>query len=235
MIDTKRIDTSVVLLIVANLIPLIGVLFLGWDIFQILIFFWAESFVIGFYNILKMIKAPAPEPNKLGGIIEKIFLIPFFIVHYGGFMFGHLLFIIVFFLSKVQSSIILTNSSIQQPTTDLIASGITTALNPLFSQLGWALGALFISHGISYYQNYLQKGEYKKTSTAELFVAPYGRIIFMHLIIIGGAFVIILTDASKYLIIPFIIGKIIFDISAHQRQHSGIQGRANIKDPKKTQ
>ena len=41
---------SVLLLIGANLVPLIGVLFFKWDIFSIMLLYWLESGVVGFLN-----------------------------------------------------------------------------------------------------------------------------------------------------------------------------------------
>jgi hypothetical protein len=78
-------------LVVANVIPLWGVLYLGWDAFYILLLYWSENLVIGFYGILKIAFAKAPN---LAAHLSKIFIIPFFIIHYGGFMAGHGLFVL---------------------------------------------------------------------------------------------------------------------------------------------
>ena len=47
--------SSGVTLIMANLLPLIGVLFWGWDIFPLLCLYWAETVIIGGINVLKII------------------------------------------------------------------------------------------------------------------------------------------------------------------------------------
>ena len=44
----------VVALIVANAIPLFGVLFFGWNVWMILIVYWLENGIVGFFNVLKM-------------------------------------------------------------------------------------------------------------------------------------------------------------------------------------
>ncbi|MDH3417747.1 MAG: DUF6498-containing protein, partial [Gammaproteobacteria bacterium] len=46
---------SAIVLIVANLVPLFGVLFLGWRVFDVIILYWAENVVIGVINVLRMI------------------------------------------------------------------------------------------------------------------------------------------------------------------------------------
>ena len=48
---------AVVALIVANLVPLIGVLFLGWSVWNILIVYWLENGIVGAFNVLKMATA----------------------------------------------------------------------------------------------------------------------------------------------------------------------------------
>ena len=60
LIEWYRVGSSygaLIALIVANLIPLVGVLFLGWSVWQILIIYWLENGIVGLFNILKMQKA----------------------------------------------------------------------------------------------------------------------------------------------------------------------------------
>ncbi|MHC5091316.1 MAG: DUF6498-containing protein [Planctomycetota bacterium] len=53
-------------LLAANTIPLFGVLFFNWDSFSIVILYWAETFIIGFYNVLRMLLAKKkPRANLL--------------------------------------------------------------------------------------------------------------------------------------------------------------------------
>ena len=54
---------AVVALVVANAIPLFGVLFLGWNVWTILTIYWLENGVVGIFNVLKMAKAAGPEPT----------------------------------------------------------------------------------------------------------------------------------------------------------------------------
>jgi hypothetical protein len=76
-------------LIAANLVPLAGVLFFGWEMGQLFLLYWFESAIVGGYNVLKML--------LIGGV-KAVPLCLFFTVHYGGFMAGHLLFLSLFFL-----------------------------------------------------------------------------------------------------------------------------------------
>jgi hypothetical protein len=44
---------------VGNLVPLIGVLFLGWDLASILVMYWIETGIVGLINVLKIRKTTA--------------------------------------------------------------------------------------------------------------------------------------------------------------------------------
>ena len=82
-------------LIGANLVPLAGVLFFGWDLAGVIVLFWAESAVIGFYTALKM---------AVVGKFPALLAVPFFIGHFGGFMAGHFLFIYTFFVRGIDAA-----------------------------------------------------------------------------------------------------------------------------------
>lgn len=48
---------------------------------------------------------------------------------------------------------------------------------------------LAISHGFSFWTNYLGRGEYRTLSPSQVMIQPYGRLVIMHLTILLGAFV----------------------------------------------
>ena len=191
-LDFKNTFTSpsVILLIVVNFIPIIGVIFFSWDIFSILLLYWLESAVIGIFNILKMLVV---------GRVKAIFFAVFFLVHYSGFMFGHFMFINFLFNS---------------------ASFDFLSFNYLNGIL-LALGFLFVSHGVSFFYNFIGREEYKKSKVQKLFSQPYKRIFVMHLVIIASGFFFTFTGIEKNIIplIILIIMKIFFDTVFHRTEH----------------
>lgn len=48
---------SAVVLLIANAIPLVGVLFLGWSLWTILVLYWLENGIVGFWNVPKILLA----------------------------------------------------------------------------------------------------------------------------------------------------------------------------------
>jgi tryptophan synthase beta subunit len=71
-------NVALIALLVANIVPVAGVLFLARDAFYIVLFYWAENVAVGFYTILKIACVKAPHPVAHLG---KLFAIPFFMVH----------------------------------------------------------------------------------------------------------------------------------------------------------
>jgi len=184
--QSKGKPLSAYILIAANLFPVYGVLFLDWNLFQIIFLYWLESAVIGVYNIFRMIKI---NPKI------SLALVPFFTVHFGIFMFVHLVFIVAF--ANMQNGSLVNNS-------------------PSFLL---ALALLFISHGTSYCLNFLGKKEYlRKTIKQQMFI-PYKRVVVMHLTLLFGFF-LLLTIGQPIILLLLLIGlKIGIDYFAHLREH----------------
>ena len=185
----NKITASTASLIIANLIPLFGVLFFQWDISTLLFLYWAESAIIGFFNILKMLKCPASSS-------EKKSLIPFFMIHFGGFMLGHLLFLVVI-------SVIFIDSR---------------RMDYLVNDLTIGIIGLLISHGISYYNNYLLGEEYKRADINTLFIQPYSRIAIMHITVLAGFFAVIMLEDAVWILAVFVILKTLIDLFSHLKE-----------------
>ncbi len=48
---------SAILLLIANLIPVVGVVFFGWSLHTILVIYWLENGIVGFWNVPKILLA----------------------------------------------------------------------------------------------------------------------------------------------------------------------------------
>lgn len=197
---SSRYSLSVWALIAANLVPVAGVFFLGWETWHLLLLFWAESAVIGFFNVLKML--------RIGGIMA-LFLVIFFSVHYGGFMAGHLLFIYSLFGDSQAGA---------DSTPQLLGE---------FLDMAPALLAFLISHGISFFRNFLGGEEYRDTSLNRQMAAPYKRIILMHVTIIFGGFLAESLDSALPALLLLIALKLVVDLWAHRKAHRKTEGEAH--------
>lgn len=209
---------SVILIIAANSIPAIGVIFLKWNPYMLLLIYWGESLIVGIFNLLKMFISGAIQDKKFSpsGFAEAVGLCLFFTFHYGMFMFVHGMFIIAFML--LSSSMDATGGGgLADPFTyisSLIPDDMTTAdlLESEFS----AVAALFISHLISFYMYFIRTGEYNYTEADTYMMRPYKRIVIMHLTIIFGAFALFISGFKSAVFIIIWIGlKVLSDLMMH--------------------
>jgi hypothetical protein len=202
---------AVVALVVANAIPLFGVLFLGWNVWTILTIYWLENGVVGVFNVLKMAKAAGPEPTGraavlyngrpvVGGAAAKAALIPFFIVHYGIFWVVHGIFILT--LPQFQAF-----------------GGESAGIANDPGAVVFVLIGLTISHGVSYRFNYIGRGEYLRTSVGAQMSAPYGRLMVLHITIIIGGLAIAMTGAPSAAVLILVLLKTALDLGLHLAEH----------------
>jgi hypothetical protein len=83
-------------LVAANLLPLLGLVFLRWDIGTLLLLYWAETAIIGAGTI---VEAAVITHGK------ALLALPFFLVHAGLFMGVHLVFLIGLFLGSPSAAL----------------------------------------------------------------------------------------------------------------------------------
>ncbi|MHC4694585.1 MAG: DUF6498-containing protein [Planctomycetota bacterium] len=229
-LNTKYLTNApLIVLLAANLIPLWGVIFWDWDAFNVVLLYWSENIVVGFYNILKMAFAKVSKPAEHLG---KLFIIPFFSVHYGGFCAIHGSFVLMLFKQ---------DSSFMNNTTwpcffvflQMLFNVIRQAYSTMSLEMRYAMGALFLSHGVSFVYNYLLKGEYAKIKPDRLMGSPYARIVIMHLAVLFGAFLTAALGSPVGILIILVGLKTSLDVIFHLRQHKKHQAKQTML-PKQT-
>ncbi|HSD12537.1 MAG TPA: DUF6498-containing protein [Patescibacteria group bacterium] len=193
------------ILVAANALPIFGVLFLGWDIHSALVLFWSENLVTGLFTVLRIAFAKGELPMK-------IFLIPFFLFHFGMFTAVHGVFVA------------------------FLVAGPERGLEDPFATLGALLFtvwpgviALLVSHGASFWMNYVKGGERFTTSPDKEMMRPYNRVVTLHVTIIAAAFLLAALGslnakpagfATQVPALVLVIMKILVDAASHHRSHS---------------
>ena len=254
LIAWYRIGSSVgavASLVLANLVPLIGVLWLGWSVWTILIVYWLENGVVGAFNVLKIARAAGPEPTRPDSVVvdgRKVILpaqpvaagrsaiIGFFIVHYGMFWLVHGIFVLTLplFAGIHQDGSGEFVGLVLGPF--LVVGGVAGAVEPLspvgpapdLLQLVVVLVFLAISHGISYKANFIGRGEYLRVSPSQQAMAPYGRLLVLHITIIFGGIAIAFTGASIAAVVVLVLLKIALDLGFHLAEHREIEGTSAV-------
>lgn len=209
---------SSLLLVLVNLLPIAGVIWLDWSVLEIMLLYWTESVVIGAVNVLRMlsVRAAGPYRTDRGGLSDarasartavghtgvklKLFLIPFFAFHFGMFCFAHLTAIVFIFFEDAWG-----------PTLDI--------LPPASDTLFWlAAAAILLSHLFSYLINFIGKGEYRRVGVGELMQRPYGRIVVMHVTVIVGAALVDWLSSPVPMLVFLVVVKTVVDLRMHERE-----------------
>lgn len=186
-------DRAIAPIILSNLFILFLAIELQWDIFTLIILYWLETAIIGFFTISKLIHLAK---------WRAVGLIIFFCLHFGIFMSVHLIFILGMFGE---------HETLSAETFAEVPNTIKLVLFPAIS--------LFASHLYSFTVNYIGKKEYKKHSPLYFFVYPYPRVIVMHLTILFGAFLSFAFSSVVWSLILLTTLKTLVDVKSHQFMH----------------
>lgn len=151
----------------------------------------------------------AGDPTALRN--SKLFLAPFFTVHYGMFCAVHLVFVCVLLSGEIDDGPV-------QPAIDAI-----TQIGILLTIVG-----LVVSHGVSFVTNYLGKGEYRKTVPPLLMFQPYARVVILHVALLACGFLLVLLDSPTWMLFVFVVGKTVLDIKLHLREHAADESQESV-------
>ncbi len=182
-------------LIAVNLLPLSGVLFFNWSVYEVLLLYWSENIIIGIFNLARFWTLLRRQSDY-----SALFIGPFFCVHYGGFALGHYVFLQAFF-------------------------GPDSGGGELSAMFTASFLALLASHGISYFVNFLGKREYERTTTKDLMSAPYARVVVLHLTVLFGGFGVMALGEPWYALAILVLVKLGIDIAAHRREHRRLEAQ----------
>jgi hypothetical protein len=233
--EFKRI--SVIILVLMNLVPIVGIIFWDWKVFPILFLFWTENVIIGVSNIFKLLFW---SPRNSSYWKTKARIIPFFCLHYGLFALVHGFLIVVIFgglfvdgnpladfsdmgaTLENQGSVWNILLSIVNKLAAALVNYIASSVSDIWVNLnvGWGVAALVVSHGVSLILNYFGKGEYTRGDLNQLMVQPYTRVVILHIVILFGGFLVMLTGAQVIGLILLVALKTYVDLKAHLKQHS---------------
>ncbi len=202
---------SLVALMLVNLLPVLGVLYFGWDVGALMILYWSENLVIGFYAILKMLVV-----SPVGGMFGSLF----FLVHYGGFCAGHGLFIGLMLLDMKPDVLGGVNDwPFMLVFVELLFDVISAVLSVAPPEWRWGFVALALSHGLSFLQNFLLGGERHRVGIRRLMNAPYARMMVLHVAIILGGFAVVSMGQPLWMLLTLVALKLALDLALHLREH----------------
>lgn len=162
-------------ILAVDLFPIIAVLTLGWGAAALVFLYWLENLIVGAVALAKMIAASMKDSPF--GLLAMLFLGPFFIVHYGMFCFVHGIFVAGFAELPIGG-----NPDFTGPTGLIQLAFSSGAYMALF------VWAIIVLQAFLYVRDFILGQEYKRASVDQMMMAPYGRIIILHIAIFAGAF-----------------------------------------------
>lgn len=194
------------LTLVSNLLPLAGVLWWGWDIFEILILFWLQTVLLAAFAELHITKLPA---SRLGDITvngvtrpaTRSDLLLIFGLFALGFCGGHLLFLWVMFAGAWSARVQGPISFVQQL---VIANGAWSALAftvlaGIVSYLLLPPRAALLEHIAAFIGLRTEAENHENLGT--IFLALFKRIFLMQAAIIFGGMLALFFGSMAPLLI----------------------------------
>ena len=192
-----RSKVALVSLILANLVPLVGVLYFNWNLATIIFLYWLESLVIGAINVPKLLITANHRgyiskflPNKPGSSPAYDAALAYLIIY---FMFALVVYVMMYRI------------------VDMSTLDFKAAL--------YSFEVFIISHAISFFRNFLRDEEYKRNSVLYQFFAPYKRVLIIAAAVLAGSHLIERYDGALVAVVALIIIKIALDVITHLFEH----------------
>ena len=197
----KKYSLSEIMLIAVNLVPLYGVWFEGWNPLEVFIVYCLETVILGITTIIKLAlvsvfnkKDNSNQTTGVKHLLSGFFIIIFFILHYGFFIF-------------VQTQIFMG--------TAMMSGGSLHGYADMFHALGpegyLLIGLFTLWYLADMVKNFIVPGNYRTTPVLVVMFQPYGRIFFQQFVVIVGSMFLVF-GLPKIFILVFVIIKIWADL-----------------------
>lgn len=169
--------------LLVNTIPLIGVLWFGWSVFEVLLLYWAENVLIGAAHSARMAIS-----TRTNAVADGWSTTTFFMMHYGLFTLVHGVFVVVLF------GVVAGGMS-------AIGAGFGTAI---FAIVFWQTVALFIDAAAT--------ERFKGRTPGEMMFEPYVRVFALHITVLAGGWLIADAGAPVWALAILVGVKSLFDV-----------------------
>ena len=187
MFNKKNNNLSRYLLIFANILPLYGVFFLDWKIFEIIFVYFSETIIFTSLNILKIFYLKLSISSKILKTLKFFFSIIIFIVFAGAIIF-------LFYIGEIEKS----NPNL----------GLSDIMKQIFSSSYFSNLATFAAvYLYSFFFEYLKKKEYDSHTVMMIIKPSYLRVWLLLIISLASAYLFSQKIDSVYVLVIFIVIK----------------------------
>jgi len=169
--------------LLVNSIPLIGVVWFDWSVFEVLFLYWFENLAIGVAHAARLVISTRTNAISNGWPTTT-----FFMLHYGLFTLVHGVFVVVFF--------------------GVIGGGLGEVdfgfVGPVFAVVIWQVAFLYIDA--------VHSEQFKGREPDSMMFAPYPRVFALHIAVIAGGWVVGETGAPIWALAALVAVKSLFDL-----------------------
>ncbi len=184
-----KLDKASIPIILWNLFPVMGVVFLGWKPESVFVCYALETIIVGLFTVIRMlvIHYYGTRDIKLNDP-AGLFLIPFFLVHFYGFVFIQLE---IFF-----------------------QDGLFETLGRFLKERAYlmALAAFLLKNTLDFTMEFILKGIYNKRTMRQQMFEPYPRVILQQFVVMFGGFIFDITGNGYPVLIIFVGIKMYVDL-----------------------
>jgi Family of unknown function (DUF6498) len=200
----RQLTQSDIFLIVANLIPVIGVWFWDWSPASVFIVYCFETIIVGFFNLVKLGIATAIRKTDTWyngssqTTVSGLLFMFFFVAHYG--LFVTIQMSLFFGISGLADQYNLSFFNFFYKWPQLITSDTLIMLSVFVA-----------SYGFRVIKDFIISGDYKTMPMGLIMFQPYLRIFIQQVTVIAGSF-FLQFGAGKIFILIFAMVKVAFEV-----------------------
>jgi hypothetical protein len=155
-------------------LPIGGLFFLDWNLYEIAVLYWTENLIIGVFMVMQLLGADAgslDNDKKLFGAIPALLV----------------------YFPLCLGQVILIQFLFQKMRTDIPFEGwpvgwyaIADLLHMAFIQMMWPAIAMVANYSFVYVRDYIQAGECFRATVGRLTFIPIIRLIMMQVLVMAG-------------------------------------------------
>lgn len=170
--------------LLVNAIPLIGVIWFGWNVFEVLFLYWFENVAIGVAHAARL--AISTRTNAVAKGWETT---TFFMMHYGIFTAVHGIFVVAFF--------------------GVVAGGLAQ-INPGFMA---PVAAIMAWQAVFLLLDSTRSEGFKGRTPDDMMFEPYPRVFALHITVIAGGWLIGEVGSPVWALAILVVVKSAFDFA----------------------
>jgi len=179
----------------------VGIVFFAWPTFTVLALYWLENVIIGAFTTLRILAAGAVTGRYFGSLA----IAAFFTLHYGFFCLVHGFFVAALFGG------IRPGGSFVDPVLLMVGRIAGDRIGAL------VVAAMVVAAAADAWRAAKAIDPDDTKAVDKTMASPYGRIVVLHLVLIGGGMLMMLLQLPSVAALLLVAFKLVYDLRQWQR------------------